>query len=1095
MSLDVLSETSTRIDAAEIAERLGLPQPTDQQRAVIEAPLSPAIVVAGAGSGKTETMANRVVWLLANRLVEPAQILGLTFTRKAAGELAARIRTRVAQLTALTGGLRDGDPFDAPTVSTYNAFASAIFRENALLIGREPDATVMSEASAWQLARRLVVGSSDERLVELDKSVDLVTSAVISLSRALSENVVRAEDVASMVAEFRELAELPVGNARVKGLYKSVRDAVGAVGSLPPLLELAEAFDAEKRRRGFVEFSDQVALALAVCERVPRVVEELRSRFRVVLLDEYQDTSVVQTRLLSLLFARQPVMAVGDPHQSIYGWRGASAANLARFAADFGDTPDGALAYPLSTSWRNPTRVLRAANTLVRPLSLASPVRVGELQPRPDAADGSIEVAFEQTVGEEAERVSAWFERELSRGDGPRTAAILCRSIKKIDAFTSALADRGIPFHVLGLGGLLDQPVIADLVCALRVIHDPTAGSELIRLLTGARWRVGPKDIQALRQLASWIARRDYRQQLLDDQVRDRLRQSVVGEEGVSLVDALDFLIEAPRGHSAVVGFSEAGLDRMRRAGEQIAYLRTRVGLDLTDLTTLVVQELLLDIEVAANETARLGRASLDAFAEQVAAYESMDDSATLGSFLSWLAEAERRDNLAPRSEDPEPGCVQIMTIHGAKGLEWDLVAVPRMVDDELPGRPQSKRGWLEFGGLPYEFRGDAAELPLLAWRGARTQKEFDDAFGEFEDGIVARHADEQRRLVYVAVTRSRSRLLLSGSYWSTQTRPRGPGLFLRELQDAGMIPSDSIPECADPDENPYAAQAERVSWPLDPLGRRAHSVRAAAHEVRVAAEELHDHDRAARAGRYQDDLDLLLAERDARIRGAELVPLPTRIPASRFKDFVTDPAQVASRLRRPMPERPYRQTRLGTLFHAWVEERYGTVGPTDYLDSSVSELDDDRDGAPAELAELDALREIFERSPWAALKPVHVEVEIHAPLAGRVIVCKLDAVFASSDPRFDYQIVDWKTGRPPADSEDLERKQFQLALYRAAFASWKGVDPDRVDAIFYFVSDDRVVRPERLYSEEELSSLWSSRMGFSPSDGEKSSPERSPGV
>jgi DNA helicase-2/ATP-dependent DNA helicase PcrA len=197
MSLDVLSETSTRIDAAEIAERLGLPQPTDQQRAVIEAPLSPAIVVAGAGSGKTETMANRVVWLLANRLVEPAQILGLTFTRKAAGELAARIRTRVAQLTALTGGLRDGDPFDAPTVSTYNAFASAIFRENALLIGREPDATVMSEASAWQLARRLVVGSSDERLVELDKSVDLVTSAVISLSRALSENVVRAEDVAS----------------------------------------------------------------------------------------------------------------------------------------------------------------------------------------------------------------------------------------------------------------------------------------------------------------------------------------------------------------------------------------------------------------------------------------------------------------------------------------------------------------------------------------------------------------------------------------------------------------------------------------------------------------------------------------------------------------------------------------------------------------------------------------------------------------------------------------------------------------------------------------------------------------------------------
>ena len=190
----------------------------------------------------------------------------------------------------------------------------------------------------------------------------------------------------------------------------------------------------------------------------------------------------------------------------------------------------------------------------------------------------------------------------------------------------------------------------------------------------------------------------------------------------------------------------------------------------------------------------QLGQASLDAFAEQVASYLASDDRATLGSFLAWLAEAEQRDNLAPRSEDAEPGTVQILTIHGAKGLEWDVVAVPRMVDGELPGPPQSRKGWLAFGQLPNEFRGDSAELPVLAWRTAADQRELDASIADFEAENLARHLDEQRRLIYVAVTRARDSLLLAGSYWSTQTRPRGPGAYLLELQAAGLLPEDAFP-------------------------------------------------------------------------------------------------------------------------------------------------------------------------------------------------------------------------------------------------------------------------------------------------------------
>jgi DNA helicase-2/ATP-dependent DNA helicase PcrA len=1075
------------VNAAEIARLLGLPAPTAEQTEIIEAPLEPAIVVAGAGSGKTETMAARVVWLIANEFVAPEQILGLTFTRKAAGELAERIRLRIAMLRGhlATSGVAvaaaEVDPLSAPTVSTYNSFANTIFRENALSIGREADGTVLTEASAWQLARSVVVAADDGRLVELGKRVDAVTSAVLSLSRALNDNVRSTDDVRTVVDEFTGIIELPWGSSRVKDHYKSVRDAVAAVGSLPVLLDLVDRYDDAKRRRGFIEFSDQVALALTAVERVPGLAADYRSRFRVVLLDEYQDTSVVQTRLLAGLFGRHPVMAVGDPHQSIYGWRGASATNFGRFAYDFTGARDGAARYDLSISWRNPSTVLDAANTIVLPLSASSPVPVKTLTPGPAAGAGSVELAFEQTVLDEADRVAGWLQAQLAvpteKGE-PRTAALLCRSIKRIDAFTAALRRRGVKYHVLGVGGLLLEPPIVDLVCALRVLHDPEAGSELIRLLAGARWRVGVRDIKALRDLASELVRRDYRLRPLEPEVREALYGSVAAEDGASIIDALDFIVAAdPERGMLLRDFTAEGLARLKQAGVVFERLRGRTGLELHDLVTLVIQELRLDIEVEANESAARGRNSLHAFLELVAGYLSLgDENARLGSFLGWLAEAERRENLSPRSDPPEPGTVQILTIHGSKGLEWDIVAVPRLVAGELPAPPQDSSGWLGFGQLPNELRGDADVLPLLDWRGVATQKEFDDAVKDFKQQIVRRNDDEQRRLVYVAYTRTRSALLLSGSYWSTQKKPREAGAFLTELVAAGLLPADAIPDFAVVDENPIAdIEVESILWPTDPLGERGPAVRRAAHDVRQAPE-------LTRANRWWRDTGLLLAERAERSAGrAELAP-PTRVPASRFKDYISDPAGTLEGLRRPLPERPYRATRLGTIFHSWVESRsLGLAG--DELDAA-----DFDEGEPLERLDAERLAEFratFERSAWAGLKPVEVEIEIHAPLAGHVFVCKLDAVYRLADG--SYQIVDWKTGKAPKDADDLERKQFQLALYRHAYASWKGVPPETIDAVLYFVADDEVIRPERIYSSSELESRW--RSTFSPSSSTGASP------
>lgn len=1098
--------TAPALHAEEIAARLGLHPPTPEQRAVIEAdPTGRALVVAGAGSGKTETMANRVVWLLANGHVEVPQVLGLTFTRKAAGELADRVRERVDQLVHAGIAAIDLDPLEAAAVGTYHSFASGIYREHALRIGREPDAAVLGEASAWQLARSVAAASVDDRLVELDVSLDRVTQAVLSLSRALAENVADSRDVRAYAADFLAMEDLPIGRPRKKTPFESLTAALGVVGSLPPLLDLADRYAAVKRERGYVEFSDQVALALQICTEHPDVVADYRDRYRSVLLDEYQDTSVVQTQLLAALFRDAPVMAVGDPDQSIYGWRGASAANLARFGTDFA-TGGSSTVYDLSTSWRNPSVVLDAANALIAPLD-GGGVPKAPLSASPFAKPGHLEVAWAETIEDEADRVAGWFAERLRGG---RSGAILCRTMGNVSVFASALRAHGVPVQVLGLAGLLDQPVVADLVCALRVLHDPTAGAELLRLLAGARWRIGAADLVQLRGLARWLGDRDAGSRRLDDDVRAELRASIAAEESPSIVDAVDFLVTAPDTHRALAGFSAEGVARIRRAGAQLQWLRRRAGVGLVDLVGLVQQELLLDVEVAANADQPLGAPSLEAFDDLLAAFVDVSEQPTLGAFLGWLKEAEQRDRLAPRQDDPEPGAVQVLSIHGSKGLEWDVVAVPRMVVDELPAKPRSTRGWLAFGELPNDFKGDRAELPELVWRGSQTQAEFDDAFTGFQAENRDRYAEEERRLAYVALTRTRSDLLLSGSWWSSQKTPRPPSGFLREVVAVGGTVGDELPVAPAEAENPRAASAAIAIWPMDPLGARRPKVEAAAAAVRSAAEGPTG---AAIGRRLREELDLLLEERRRRLDGPETARIPARVPASRFKDWVDDPVAVAADLARPMPQRPFRATRLGTLFHRWVEHRSTGEAEAAALDAldlvDALAFDDDVAGrgsgdgdlgpvADAHLgaagaARMRALQATFEASEWGARRPTAVELELHLPIGDHVFICKIDAVYAV-DPGSElwergirHQVVDWKTGRAPRDARDLELKQTQLALYRLAYSAWADVPLEEIDAVFYFVEDDRVIRPDELYDESAIRRAWASAVEAA------SSPERAP--
>ncbi|RGE21576.1 ATP-dependent DNA helicase [Leucobacter sp. wl10] len=1105
--------------------------PTDEQRSVIEHPLAgSALVIAGAGSGKTETMANRVVWLVANGRVAPGEVLGLTFTRKAAGELRERITGR---LEIFADRLRDAaergrldqaegeraarlvellaDGLEIPEVSTYNSFAAGVLQEFGLAAGVAPDAAVIDEATAWRIAREVVIESRDPELPRSELSVPQLVRHVLGLDRAVADHLTSFDRVDRVIEEFGRVRQLPYNERTPPDsgkIYAPLRDAVASLAETPLLTRLAREYAAEKRRRGLIEFSDQLALATRAIERSAEAIPVLRRRHRAVLLDEVQDTSVGQTRFLSRIFAGASVMAVGDPHQSIYGWRGASAAGLRSFHADFrgrGAAPGSEGGPPttltLSTSWRNPARVLDAANAVAAPLAAAAAVSVPKLAPRPGAGNGSVEWRYPETVHEERLAVAEWMraarETHLAEHGAPPSAAVVFRKRSPMAAFSAALSEAGVPNRIVGLGGLLTTPEVTDVVSVLRCLWYADAGSELIRVLAGPRFRLGAADIAGLRDAARWFADRDVSQQPLSE--ADREADSVLADPDrrYTLIDALDQIASMrDLGHRALRGISETGRMRLRDAGRMLASLRRGAGGSIGELIGATVQALRLDIELDANEAREAAgtsaaHANLDAFTELVEGYLAVDSRGTLPSLLEWIERATESDEAAEHVAAPQPGTVQLITAHGAKGLEWDLVAVPRLVTGEFPGASRIGAGWLRTGEIPDELRGDAPARPELNWRIATTQKELCDRIADYREQLKERHQDEERRLAYVAVTRSARRLLLSGSFWGGQTRARTPSPYLLELQEAGVIAG--LPEASAHEGDPSELAELTMRWPPDPLGARGPAVRRAAEAVRAALDA-----RDAREADLRDDPDLdetvrlLLAERraaqhdraadPARGPGEEGSSLPERITASTFHEFVEDPRRAERRRLRPVPQRPYRRTRIGNRFHEWVERRATTARGTalplsglelEFTDPEVAEFD-----GSADAEALRPLIERFERSRWAERRPIAVEQEVTLPFAGRTLVCKLDAVYRVTDPAAhpgseSYEIVDWKAGRAPRTDAERESRFFQLDLYRHAYARWAGIEPERIDVSLFYVAEGVELRGGAPRGLAELEEIW----------------------
>jgi DNA helicase-2/ATP-dependent DNA helicase PcrA len=1034
---------SARYSAAEIFKVIKefelAPEKID---AIENAPLdSPALVVAGAGSGKTELLAVRVLWLVANGYARPEQILGLTFTRKAATELSKRIFEALLKLRETSYWPEDLDyEFVAPNISTYNAFSNQIFRDNCLSLGYESESTLLSEAAAFQLAREVCVRYGSDvsgSLSDLELNLDTLVQKVLELSQALSDNGQDAQTVREVIeATASHIGSLPKKTGQVvDSRFAYIEEVVEGLKPTPMIAELAERFQQEKKRRSLVDYSDQVALAYKAVSENADAALLIRENFTAVLLDEYQDTSVLQTKLLSTLFGNKSVFAVGDPNQSIYGWRGASSSNLDQFGLDFGSVKH----FSLQTSWRNPIKVLEMANRIALPLQEPASyegrsatfehVLPVKLVAKPDAIEGVTEFAFEQTIEDEASVVASWLKLAVTEG---KKCAVLIRKRSSMALFVEKLQAQGIEVEVVGLGGLLELPEIVDLVCALKVVQRADSGSELIRLLTGARWRIGIKDIDRLFVMARKLS---------------GPRQEGVFREEITIVEALDLVLNSKL--ELLKEFSDQSLERLQEAATLFQNLRSATALPLTDFVRLCTEELWLDIELRANPKLANPLAQLQSFYEIVSGFGSGSAGALLGQFLNWLEYATKKERFEIPRVTPGAGVVQVLTVHAAKGLEWDFVAIPNLVEDDFPSKPRSISGWLSGAELPYPLRGDSASLPVFDFQTATIQPELKAAVEQFKAENKEHQLREEFRLIYVAITRAREALLLTGSYWKpANSGSRKPSRFMTELAEGIYKFPDLISA-----ENPLDLSPKEKIWPLEPIGEsHAKVVASAASQVQQASARL---DRLSEedlnSSTIYQEIDLLLKEQDDRLQRLTQVDLPVRIPASKFKEFISDLPTQAARYLRPVPTEPYRATKKGTAFHSWVE------------DFIISEVDE----APEEIQEL---TEIFKNSRFHAQPPADVEIEINLTRGMNTFVCKLDAVFQVGDR---FEIVDWKTGSAPKDKKTEREMILQLALYRFAYSELRKIPIEAIDVCFYFVGDNIELRPAEVPGPKQLVKIW----------------------
>ena len=998
--------------AEDLIAAMGIPF-SDEQIEAITAPMAPGVIIAGAGTGKTTVMAARVVWLVGRGEVAPERVLGLTFTRKAAGELSTRVRAALH--------LVDEEQERYPEISTYDSFASRLVNEFGAWEGISRDVRLISEAERYLLADLVLTSQPDPPVFLLDKALSTIEKDMLSLEERIQSHLVPDGSIIDDAARFIEaLDQAPLYRGSP---YRSVVEAKQTAFERLDLVQLCRKYRGLKASESLVEFSDQMALAVDLAGHLPHVGHTMRRRYGLVVVDEYQDTSAAQARLLSRLFGAEggieeyPITAVGDPLQAIYTWRGAAVDNIYSFHRQF--PSQTARTYTLSINRRSGPEILVGANAVaekVRTDPLLGGQMAVELVPGSDALPGDVEVREFLTWDEETEWIADSLLSSHQLGMAWENAVVLVRRNREVGAIVEACQSRGIPVAIQDLGGLLSIEAVSQTYAIMKLLVDDGSNPEVVEILTGPRFRVGREDMALLGRRARELARGD------TDEDRP-----------IRLVDALRDPGETHFSTHARTCFSRLVSDL-----DDLASFQGSV----VDHVRRIVSHIGVDVEVHASQ--KEGAVHVRKFMAHVAEFSSTHPNVSLSSLVAYLKAEEEYSVGLSKANPTIQDAVGIMTIHRGKGLEWDQVYLPYVVDGVFPNRRVTDNPLTAPSALPTSVRSDAGAVPQIR---SFTNK----GLASYKEELSAALGLSEDRLAYVGLTRAKKRLVVTAHRWGDSTKQRGRSRYFEIL--AGVARSIGTVSLIDDgcegsiDSGPVIVPApgsrvgEPMPWPTkdDPRWYNAAQAVYAAIEGRTTwdtgevPEEVKDEIAA------WDDLISTLSHKGPHIVD---VVLPTPLSTSQLLRLGEGQEEFAAQLARPLPQPPSRASGIGAQFHAWVEQYYAAPP---LVDEGISS------------GMLGRLCRGFMASRFASARPCAVEESFVTQVAGQAVSGRIDAVFqARENPSLvpvgkQVLIVDWKTGRRRGNPG-------QLALYAHAWAGQTGVALEKISAGFFYVLDNEFV-------------------------------------
>lgn len=948
--------------------------PSAEQQAVLDHPNAPLRIAAGAGTGKTTTLAHRIGALISQGF-EPEELLGVTFTNKAADELAERIRDILGDTI---------DPGREVNVHTYHGFASQILQEYGPLVGVERRTGIITPTFSRQLFHDSLAGGT---YTQLDLTYLGVVDRPARLASDLGDNLRTVEELAALAPETPD----PLWVARME------------------VLGIVARYEAEKARLGVVDYSDLIAKAHEIVTRYPEVATRIRQRYRAVFLDEYQDTNPAQRELLRAVFGDGfPVTAVGDADQTIYEWRGASLDNFASFPSHFLDeSGQPAATLPLTINRRSGHHILAVANAIR--------AQIGDeegrpLQALPSAEPGYVATKWMGTAMDEAAFLAEEMRRLHDEGTAWSDMAVLFRKNKDIEVVRATLEDFAIPVEVANLGGLLAIPEVSDLHAWLRILNDPENAPATLRVLMGSRYRLGLADVKPL---SDWAR-----------PARDERGDPAV--PGRSLVEAIDRLDAIP----AVATLSDQAreaLDDFQRTYRRL--LSDAQGVNLVELVRRILSATGAWQEVEAMEpSGRLSaRLNLYRFLDLAEQWSPLEGRPSLPAFLAYLSlmqddQTEELDTARLSGEN----AVALLTVHRAKGLEWDVVFIPAIYQGNFPASSRAHDDPFKHPQmLPYELRLDHHTLPPI--HAEMTDKERTALLKE-------RHDRQEWRIAYVAATRARRRLYLTGASWFGHPEPRKTVAKPSPLFDlAEQQPLSQDLGHDDPPERPDTLRLEPTTGAPDPtfgdLGWDG-ALRAALDASDWPAHKATElGTRRAYDGLVEEYQDMLFTLPPPQAGAGEDLPLTTSVTG--LVTYASCPKRFYWTEVDRLPRRPSGAAQRGVEVHRRIElHNRGNIP----IDEALNDLYD-LTGADASLGHGGpGPYEVFAGSRFANEQPLHTEAPFDLRLGEAGIRGRVDAIYGTGH---GWEIVDFKSGRPNSNPSNRTQLQaYALAARHGAFGA-----------------------------------------------------------